>query len=170
MPGVPFHGDDGTRRLCLRFIAVGKHREDYVAQGIEKYLKRLRDHAQVEYEEVKPSKYGSEKIEEAKKKETESILKKLNPNETNVFLDEHGVQKNSEELARWMKERFQIESSRITFVTGGAYGLDLSMLPPSSCCLSLSSMTFHHRMVIIILLEQIYRAFKIIGGEPYHQC
>jgi len=154
----------------LRFIAVGRSREDYVAQGIEKYLKRLRDHAQVEYEEVRPSNYGSETIEKAKKKETESILKKLNPNETNVFLDERGMQKDSEELARWMEERFKIESSRITFVTGGAYGLDLSMLPPSSFRLSLSSMTFHHRLVVIILLEQIYRAFKIIGGDPYHQC
>jgi 23S rRNA (pseudouridine1915-N3)-methyltransferase len=156
--------------IRLRFIAVGRQREDYVAQGIEKYLKRLRDYGPVEYEEVRPSKYDSETIEKARKKETKSILKKLNPDETNVYLDERGVQKSSEELAGWMKERLQIESSRITFVTGGAYGLDLSMLPPPSCCLSLSSMTFHHRMVVIILLEQVYRAFKIIRGEPYHQC
>jgi 23S rRNA (pseudouridine1915-N3)-methyltransferase len=153
----------------IRFISVGKSKDDYAKQGIDKYLKKLRSYAQVEYEEVKAADCGSGTIEKAKHEETESILRQLNLGEINIFLDERGEQKSSEELAHWMKRELQVESSRITFVTGGAYGLDLSLLPPGSPILSLSSMTFHHRMAILILLEQIYRVFTIINKEPYHQ-
>jgi 23S rRNA (pseudouridine1915-N3)-methyltransferase len=139
-----------------------------VKHGIDKYLEKLRPYAQVEYEEFKVVEYGSGTIENVKKEETEFILNNLNLSEINIFLDEHGEQKSSEELAHWMTHDLQIESSRITFITGGAYGLDLSLLPPHSLMLSLSSMTFHHRIVILILLEQIYRIFTIINKEPYH--
>ncbi len=92
----------------------------------------------------------------------------MNASELNIFLDQHGERQTSKGLALWFEKQMSLGISRANFFIGGAYGIDKSILPSGIQYLSLSEMTFTHQMVRLFLLEQIYRAFTILRGEPYH--
>ncbi len=150
----------------IRFIWVGKIQDSYIRLGVEDYISRIKPYAAVETVVTKAV-APVRGIEHAKTAETRSILKHLAPDDYNVILDEHGDQCTSTQLASWLQETQQTRSTRINFIVGGAYGLDLSQLNDHKK-LSLSSMTFTHQMVRLFLLEQVYRAFMIINRRDYH--
>ena len=152
----------------IRFIWVGKLQDKYLQTGLDLYLKKLNPYVKIEVLEVKSGIYSSGTVKEWKAKDTERVLKKLDADEAYVFLDESGKQNTSTELAHLLEQQKRIQFSRINFLIGGPYGWDKSQFPPHSYTLSLSLMTFNHQMVRLILLEQVYRAFTIMNGEPYH--
>lgn len=99
--------------------------------------------------------------------EAEQILKRLQPSDTVVLLDEHGKEYRSIEFARWIEKQQQTARS-LVFIIGGPYGFADSVYERSDAKLSLSKMTFSHQMIRLLFVEQIYRACTIIKGEPYH--
>ena len=96
------------------------------------------------------------------------MIKTLDASELNIFLDQKGERNSSRDLAKYFENQISSGIYRVNFFIGGAYGIDKSILPLGIKYLSLSEMTFTHQMVRLFLLEQIYRAFTIIRGQPYH--
>lgn len=159
--------------MKIRLICVGFLKENYFKEAEKEYLKRLSPYADVTIEEVPdlpiPDK-ASEAIENSiKEKEGEKVLSKIKPNSFVVLLDLNGTQYESPDLAKELDKWFVRGSSSITFVIGGSLGLSEKLVARANAKLCLSKMTFTHQMTRIILLEQIYRAFKINRGEPYHK-
>ena len=152
----------------LRLIWIGKTQLPFVQDGINVYLKKLSHYIKVDSEEIRPTKYTSGTVDQWRKQETEKILKRLDPLALNIFLDENGKRQTSTNFADWLENQMPLGWNRINFFIGGAYGFEKSMLPSNVHFLRLSDMTFTHQMVRMILLEQLYRAFTIMRGEPYH--
>lgn len=156
--------------MKIRIISVGKIKESYLLEGVEDYLKRLAHYTEVEYIEVKDEKiFSSSDSDQIKQREAERIEKSLLPGGILIALDEKGQAFSSKNLAEFLQHQ-QIQGIRVLqFVIGGALGLASSVLNKASLKLSLSKMTFTHQLSRLILVEQLYRAFTIIKGEPYHK-
>ena len=152
----------------IRLIWIGKTQLPFVQDGISLYLKKLSHYIKVETEEIRTAKYASGTVDQWRRQETEKLLKCLNSNELNVFLDENGKRQTSIGLAQWLEKQMPLGWPRVNLIIGGAYGFEKSLLPANATYLRLSDMTFTHQMIRLILLEQLYRAFTIIRGEPYH--
>ena len=152
----------------IRLIWIGKTQEPYLRSGINTYIKKLSHYIKIYSHEIKPVQYSSGTVNQWRRQETEKMMKKINSSELNIFLDENGESQTSKGLALWFEKQMSLGISRVNFFIGGAYGIDKSILPSGIQFLSLSEMTFTHQMVRLILLEQIYRAYTIIRGEPYH--
>ncbi|WP_027339609.1 23S rRNA (pseudouridine(1915)-N(3))-methyltransferase RlmH [Halonatronum saccharophilum] len=158
--------------MKVRVISVGKIKESYIMQGINEFTKRLQRHVDLEVIEVKDEKIGgslsSAEVEGIKKEEGQRILERLDARSYTIALDPQGKHMSSEGLAKSISN-LQVQGySSIEFIIGGALGLHKSVRDRSDYILSFSHMTFTHQMARLILLEQVYRAFKIIKGEPYH--
>jgi 23S rRNA (pseudouridine1915-N3)-methyltransferase len=154
--------------MKVKLLVVGKTAFDYLKVGEEIYQDRLKHYCsfeRIEVQDVKNPKNFSK--EEIKRKEAISILSKLSSNDFLVLLDENGKEFSSIELANWIEKR-NLLPQNIVFVIGGAYGFDSSLYERMNMKLALSKMTFSHQMVRVIFLEQLYRAFTITKGEPYH--
>ncbi|MFM7683179.1 MAG: 23S rRNA (pseudouridine(1915)-N(3))-methyltransferase RlmH [Bacteroidota bacterium] len=154
--------------MKVKFLVVGKTVFDYLKVGEEIYQDRLKHYCsfeRIEVQDVKNPKNFSK--EEIKRKEAIAILSKLSPNDFLILLDENGKEFSSVELANWIEKR-NLLPQNIVFVIGGAYGFDSSIYERMNMKLALSKMTFSHQMVRIIFLEQLYRAYTITKGEPYH--
>ena len=152
----------------IRLIWVGKTQEPYLRSGINTYMKKISHYIKIESNEIKPAKYTSGTVKKWRRQETEKMIKKMDVSELNIFLDQSGERQTSIDLAKLFEKQISYGISRVNFFIGGAYGIDKSILPSGIQLLSLSEMTFTHQMVRLFLLEQIYRAFTIIRGEPYH--
>ena len=159
--------------MKIKIYAIGHLKEVYLKQGINEYLERLKPYTQIEIVEVddesvnnNPSKKD---IENVKNKEGQKILKQLKNNEYLIGLDLVKKQLTSEEFAKYVEEKLVLGGSNISFVIGGSYGLSDELKARCNDRLSLSNMTFLHQMTRLILLEQIYRAFKINRNEVYHK-
>ena len=152
----------------IRLIWVGKTQEPYLRSGINTYMKKLSHYIKIDSDEIKPAQYSSGTVNKWRRQETENMIKKMDVSELNIFLDQNGKQQTSKDLAKCFEKQITYGISRANFFIGGAYGIDKSILPSGIQLLSLSEMTFTHQMVRLFLLEQIYRAFTIIRGEPYH--
>lgn len=159
--------------MKINIIAVGKINKGYIRDGIRDFMKRLKPYSSVEIievvEEQAPDGIGEKQKNEIKDKEGERILKRLNKNTYIISLDMRGTPMSSEELSEHINELALSGDSHITFIIGGSYGLSSNILRASNFIMSFSTMTFPHQLMRLILLEQIYRAFKIIKGEPYHK-
>jgi 23S rRNA (pseudouridine1915-N3)-methyltransferase len=159
--------------MKIRILCVGHLKEDYWRAAQAEYLKRLSPYAQVSIEEVDdlPSKENASLAmeEEVKSKEGAKILAKLKPNEFVCTLDLAKEEPDSIALANKMMTMFTRGGAEIAFVIGGSLGLSQELKKRANASLSLSKLTFTHQMTRIILLEQIYRSFKIINHEPYHK-
>ena len=152
----------------IRLIWIGKTQEPYLISGINIYIKKLSHYIKIDSDEIKPAQYNSGTVSKWRLQETENMMKKMDASELNIFLDQSGERQTSKGLALWFEKQFSNGITRANFFIGGAYGIDKSILPSGMQFLSLSEMTFTHQMVRLFLLEQIYRAFTIIRGEPYH--
>ena len=159
--------------MKIRVIAVGKIKEKYIREGINEYLKRLSRYCSVEIIEVEDEKtqenLTNREIDIIKDKEGKRILSKISPNSHIISLVIEGKQMSSEELANKIEDLMIEGVNNLTFIIGGSLGLSREVIEKSNLKLSFSKMTFPHQLMRIVLLEQIYRSFRIIRGEPYHK-
>ena len=158
--------------MRIRILTPGKTKAAFIVAGSGEYLKRLQSYAKVEVvtlSEVKvPPGPSPAEIEAVKNAEAKIISKSLRPGEYTIALTEKGRQFTSLELAGFFHQLANRGQSRLAFIIGGPLGLSLSLLEKSQTKLSLSSLTFTHELARLLLLEQLYRSFKINAGEPYH--
>nr|WP_263625344.1 23S rRNA (pseudouridine(1915)-N(3))-methyltransferase RlmH [Bacillus infantis] len=142
-------------------------------QGIDEYLKRLSAYAKMDIIEVPDEKAPEElsdiEMIQVKQKEGERILAKIHPDAHVIALAIEGKMKSSEELADTIDKLATYGKSKIAFVIGGSLGLSQEVLQRSDEKLSFSKMTFPHQLMKLVLLEQVYRSFRINRGEPYHK-
>lgn len=159
--------------MHISFVTVGKLKEKYLKQGIEEYLKRLSSYAKIEVIEVAdekaPEELSATEMEQVKQKEGERILSKINTDTFVIALAIQGKQKSSEELAQMLDKLGTYGKSKIAFIIGGSLGLSDEVLQRADEKLSFSKMTFPHQLMRLILAEQVYRAYRINRGEPYHK-
>lgn len=159
--------------MNITIITVGKLKEKYLKQGIEEYTKRLGTYANVTIVEV-PDEKAPENMSEAemlqvKEKEGERILSKTSTDTYVIALAITGKKWSSERLAKELDQLATYGKSKVAFVIGGSVGLSDAVLQRADEHLSFSDMTFPHQLMRLILVEQIYRAFRINRGEPYHK-
>ncbi|KYD21139.1 23S rRNA (pseudouridine(1915)-N(3))-methyltransferase RlmH [Parageobacillus toebii] len=159
--------------MHIHIISVGKLKEKYLMQGIEEYKKRLSSYAKVDIIEVPdekaPEHLSEQEMEQIKQREGERILAKI-PNDAYVIaLAIEGKMKSSEQFAASLDKLATYGKSKIAFIIGGSLGLSKQVMQRADEALSFSKMTFPHQLMRLILLEQIYRAFRINRGEPYHK-
>ena len=159
--------------MRIKIITVGKLKEKYLVQGINEYMKRLTSYAKVEIVEV-PDEKAPEKLSEAemlqvKGKEGQRILAKINENEYVFVLAINGKQFSSEEFSKEIEQLGISGKSHITFVIGGSLGLSDEVLKRSQKQMSFGKLTYPHQLMRLVLVEQIYRGFRIMKGEPYHK-
>lgn len=159
--------------MNISIITVGKLKEKYLKQGIDEYLKRLSAYAKMDIIEVPDEKAPEELSEtemlQVKQKEGERILAKINPDAHVIALAIEGKMKSSEELADTLDKLATYGKSKVSFVIGGSLGLSEDVLKRADEKLSFSKMTFPHQLMKLILVEQVYRAYRINRGEPYHK-
>ena len=159
--------------MKIKIYAIGHLKETYLKQGINEYLERLKPYSQVEIIEVDdeslPNNPSLKEIEIAKDKEGQKVIKQLRKDEYLIGLDLVKKQPTSPEFAEFLQEKFVLGGSNISFVIGGSYGLSDELKKRCQDRIGLSNMTFLHQMTRLILLEQIYRAFKINRNEVYHK-
>lgn len=159
--------------MQIVIVAVGKLKEKYLKQGIDEYLKRLTSYAKVQIIEV-PDGKAPENLSEAgevqvKDKEGQRILANIKADSQCIALAIDGPQLSSEQLATNLDKLATYGKSHVTFVIGGSLGLSEEVLRRADEKLSFSKMTFPHQLMRLILLEQVYRAFRINTGGPYHK-
>ena len=159
--------------MKIKCIAVGKVKEKFYRQAIEEFQKRLQKYCKLEIIEVAdektPDKAGEKIEEQIKAVEGERIMKHIRENDYVVALAIEGQALTSEKLAKKVEELGISGNSSIVFVIGGSLGLSNGVIARANYQLSFSAMTFPHQLMRVILLEQIYRSFRIINGEPYHK-
>ncbi|QVK21559.1 23S rRNA (pseudouridine(1915)-N(3))-methyltransferase RlmH [Mycoplasmatota bacterium] len=159
--------------MNIKIISVGKIKERYLIDAIKEYSKRIMPYAKLSFIEVKdePTKDNASPKDNLKIKEKEAlrILNHIDSREYVIALAIEGKQLNSIELANKIKELPTYGNSNIAFIIGGSLGLDKEILDRSNFKLSFSKMTFPHQLMKVILLEQLYRAFRINNNAPYHK-
>lgn len=159
--------------MKITIAAVGKLKEKYLKDSISEYTKRISRFADVEIVEVEdehaPESLSTAQEVQVKQKEAERLLKRVKENSYIILLDLAGEQADSETFSSKIESVMLSGNSHITFIIGGSLGLDKSLINAAGYRLCLSKMTFPHQLARLILLEQIYRAFKIMNGETYHK-
>ena len=159
--------------MKIKIYAIGHLKEAYLKQGINEYLERLKPYTQVEIIEVNDESVmnnpSNKEIENIKNKEGQKIVKLLKNDEYVIGLDLVNKQPTSPEFAKYLEEKFVLGGANLSFVIGGSYGLSDELKKRCNDRIGLSNMTFLHQMTRLILLEQIYRAFKINRNEVYHK-
>ena len=155
--------------MKLKLLVIGKTDADYVKKGIEIYSNRLKHYCPfklIEIPDIKNSKNLSEK--EQKEKEGDVILSKLENADWLIILDENGKENNSVEFSNLLQKRMNQGLKNLIFVVGGPYGFSEKVYQRANEKLALSRMTFSHQMIRLFFVEQLYRGFTILKGEPYH--
>ena len=159
--------------MKIKIYAIGHLKDTYLKQGISEYLERIKPYSQIEIIEVNDESIinnpSTKDIEIAKDKEGQRVIKLLKKDEYLIGLDLVKKQPTSEEFAKYIEDKFVLGGSNISFVIGGSYGLSDELKNRCNDRIGLSNMTFLHQMTRLILLEQIYRAFKINRNEVYHK-
>lgn len=159
--------------MKITIVTVGKIKEKYLKDAIAEYSKRLSKYCKLEIIEVAdektPDNASAVVEEQIRSKEAERILKYIKEDAYVITLEIHGKQLTSEELADKIEKLGVQGTSHIMLIIGGSIGLGEEVLRRSDFALSFSKMTFPHQLMRVILLEQIYRSYRIISGEPYHK-
>lgn len=148
----------------IKIICLGSIKENYLKEAIKEYTKRLSKYTKLEIIELKDEKDTSNPL----KKEKEKILKHITDKDNIVILDINGKQLTSEEFSEFINKEL-LNNSNITFIIGSSTGLDNEIKELSNKRISFSKLTFPHQLFRVILLEQIYRSFKILNNESYHK-
>ena len=155
--------------MKITLLTVGKTDKDWVKQGLDIYTSRLKHYISFSISEIPELKNVSAFTkDQIKTKEGELILKNIKPSDDVILLDEHGKEYTSTGFASLLQKKMAQEGKDIVFIIGGAYGFSDDVYKRSNSKISLSQMTFSHQIIRLIFLEQLYRAFTIIKGEPYH--
>lgn len=159
--------------MKISIISVGKLKEKYLKQGIDEYIKRLGPYASVDIQEVSdekaPENLSEAQMLEVKQKEGERILSKIGQDTYVITLEIEGKLITSEKLAEQLDQLATYGKSKVAFVIGGSLGLSKDVQKRSDFALSFSKLTFPHQLMRLVLLEQVYRAFRIMRNEPYHK-
>lgn len=155
--------------MKIAILQTGKTSEKHIAEGFEIYASRLRKYCGFEIitiPDIKNTRNMSAR--EQKTKEGSRILDALGKDDYVVLLDERGKELRTVEFAEWIEKRQMIPGKRVVFIIGGPWGFSDEVYGIADFRVSLSRMTFPHQLVRLLFIEQIYRAFTIIKGEPYH--
>lgn len=155
--------------MKITVLLIGKTTEKYISDGIDVYFNRIKRYCNfdiVTIQDIKNTKNMPEN--EQKIKEGKKVLEILSSDDFCVLLDEHGVEYSTKELSAWLEKRMAVSSKHIYFVIGGPYGFSDEMYARADFKLSLSKLTFPHQLVRLLFVEQLYRSFTVIKGEPYH--
>lgn len=155
--------------MKITLLTIGKTEDSYLKEGIEKYLKRLKHYIPfriIELPELKNTKSLTE--DQQKSKEAELINKNISNTDQLILLDERGKELSSVQFSGFLNKKMLGSVQHLVFVVGGPYGFDPSIQNRADDKLSLSKMTFSHQMVRLFFVEQLYRSFTILKGEPYH--
>ncbi len=155
--------------MKILLLVIGKTDDEYLVTGIKKYVDRLGHYASFEMKEL-PDPRNRKTLSEEQQKKTESLLllQQLQPADQVVLLDENGKQFTSVAFSENLEKQLASGAKRLVFVIGGPYGFAQEVYDRANAKMSLSPMTFSHQMVRLIFVEQLYRAFTILKGEPYH--
>jgi 23S rRNA (pseudouridine1915-N3)-methyltransferase len=160
--------------MILRIIAVGKLKEKHWQDGVADYARRLKPYARLEMVEIPeariPERASPAEEEIAKAQEASAILERVHrASDLTIILDRQGRELDSLELSKLLEKQILEGRREINWIIGGPLGLAPSAMERADIVLSFSKMTFPHQMMRLILLEQIYRSFRIINGQPYHK-
>lgn len=155
--------------MKITLLTVGKTDKDWVKQGMEIYMSRLKHYIPFSVVEIPELKNVSSLTkDQIKTREGELILKNIRPADDMILLDERGKEYTSVEFAKVIQDKISYVGKDIVYVIGGAYGFSEAVYRRADSKISLSRMTYSHQMVRAIFIEQLYRAFTIMKGEPYH--
>ncbi|MCB9227139.1 MAG: 23S rRNA (pseudouridine(1915)-N(3))-methyltransferase RlmH [Chitinophagales bacterium] len=155
--------------MKVKLLVIGKTTQSYVDEGCSIFFNRLQHYTNFEFQVIQDKKNINKlQIEQRKQEEGTQILKVLLPTDFVVLLDEKGRSFTSVKFAKWIEQQQLNAVSQIVFVVGGAYGFAPEIYERANMKMQLSSMTFSHQLIRLIFAEQLYRAFTIIKGEPYH--
>ena len=158
--------------MKFTIAGIGKIQKKWIKEGIQEYQKRMTPVVKVqilEQEEEKMPPHGSEAMKESiLQKEGQKILKYVHSTDCVILLDVAGKEMSSPALAKWLEEQMNGGNSSFVFLLGGPFGNGKNLKERADFMLSLSPMTFPHQLARLILMEQLYRAVKIIRNEPYH--
>lgn len=155
--------------MKITLLVVGKTEDRYLIEGIEKYLNRLKHYIGFSLQvipEIKNTKNLSEA--QQKSREADLIHKQISNLDTVILMDEKGKKYTSVAFSNYLNKQMIGSVQHLVFVIGGPYGFDESIYKRANGSMSLSDMTFSHQMVRLFFVEQLYRAFSILKGEPYH--
>lgn len=155
--------------MKILLLVIGKTDEEYLVTGIKKFVGRLGHYTSFEMKEI-PDIRNRKSLNEEQQKKAESflLLSQLQPGDQVVLLDERGKSYTSVEFSDMIEKQIASGAKRLVFLIGGPYGFAQEVYDRADQKLSLSSMTFSHQMVRLVFVEQLYRAFTILKGEPYH--
>lgn len=155
--------------MKITLLVVGKTEDKYLIEGIEKYLNRLKHYIGFTLSAI-PDIKNTKNLTEAqqKAKEAELILKQLSNSDMVILMDEKGRKYSSVSFANYLNKQMIGSVQHMVFIIGGPYGFDERVYKRANGSISLSDMTFSHQMVRLFFVEQLYRAFSILKGEPYH--
>ncbi|TCD03689.1 23S rRNA (pseudouridine(1915)-N(3))-methyltransferase RlmH [Pedobacter psychroterrae] len=155
--------------MKISLLVVGKTEDKYLIEGIEKYINRLKHYIGFNMLVI-PELKNTKSLTEAqqKSKEAELILKQVSNADTLILLDENGKTYTSVLFANYLNKQMIGSVQHLVFIIGGPYGFDEQIYKRANGSISLSAMTFSHQMVRLFFTEQLYRAFTILKGEPYH--
>jgi 23S rRNA (pseudouridine1915-N3)-methyltransferase len=155
--------------MKITLLVVGKTEDKYLIEGIEKYLGRLKHYIGFNLLVI-PDVKNTKNLTEAQQKsrEAELILKQISSLDTVILMDEKGKKYTSVQFSDYLNKQMIGSVQQLTFIIGGPYGFDESIYKRANGTISLSDMTFSHQMVRLFFVEQLYRAFSILKGEPYH--
>lgn len=155
--------------MKITLLAMGQTEKNWIKDGLDVYTSRLSHYIQFSVKEIPELKNASAlSPEQIKAKEGETIMKALKDSDDVILLDEHGKEYSSLEWASAIEKKIGNGARDIVFVIGGPYGFSRQVYERSNGKVSLSRMTFSHQMARVIFAEQLYRAFTIIKGQPYH--
>lgn len=155
--------------MKITLLTVGKTDVKWVREGLDLYISRLSHYIPFTLDEIPELKNVSAlSKDQIKDREGELIMKKLRPADDVILLDEHGKEWRSIEFASVLEEKISRGGKDMVFIIGGAYGFSRDVYARANSKMSLSKMTFSHQMVRTVFAEQLYRAFTIMRGEPYH--
>ena len=155
--------------MKITLLTIGKTVDKYLIEGIEIYLKRLKHYIPfqiVEIPELRNTKSLSR--EQQKSREAELILKNINSTDHVILLDENGKELSSKSFSVYLNKKMVGGQQHLVFIVGGPYGFSEEIYERSNDSISLSKMTFSHQMIRLFFVEQLYRSYTILKGEPYH--
>lgn len=155
--------------MKIKLLTIGKTDEKYLQSGMDIFTKRIPHYIPFELKIIPDLKNNRNLSEiQQKEKEGELILREINNSDELILLDENGLLNGSVAFARFLEKKMVAGTRQVVFVIGGPYGFSENVYQRANQRISLSPMTFSHQMVRLIFLEQLYRAFTILKGEPYH--